>query len=1253
MSMIDKELEKIKHSDIKRFERVLQVIDKYEKSLQEDFDNNLELILGDIFIPILEEVNKNEKLIALSTKVVTHNGKTYKIPTNFLTIFHKSYINNPELKQEYENRLKMWFADKTEQLRRAIKDVNNYDDIEKIMPSSFALASLALTSFHKNPNMILRDVQKMAGIAISEGSITELGTGEGKTLSGVLPTFLQALRGKGVHVITANPYLAKRDFEETLPIYEGLGLTSGYLPDSEEQLAEIEGLDKTKLTAYDRIKLQRKLKVYKQEAYKSDITYGSKQTFAFDYLRDNTVSKQEDMIQRIDRPGFALIDEVDDALIDDAEVPYRIAVTTPMYKENMSLRDLCIMQNISYDEIYPQVSTMDINIDNLSFEEARYISRTFGKRELLVDPRRYQEAAERFFKTQKVLVTEDNKYGFKTGKELFEALSNEEKYDVEEVIKTYGIILSRELRDYKISDKCIEDFLRYCYFSFQINSQVLLNQKRIENDPNYKKDEDYIIMTNGKMKVTMKGANRILSDKNYPDFINDYNMYLSAVSSESATLLHYFQQAVIANLLMEKGKDYIVEDGVVKTLKNGRIQSGSSYSNGLHQALEIKENIPFEKRTKESTASSTITQKDYYSRYDMFSGMTGTSSKEVFGEIFGKSTVEIPRHSFYSFYGRRKKSDAKEPIGVENKDTKFALTLEDKINLIVNSITESLNSNPKQPILLVVSDVNEIKLLQRVLQEKGILFNTLTATTPKEDEALIIARAGLPGMVTISTEMAGRGTDIKIGGDRETIIDIATERHIRQLEKKVKHPLQFSSVEKEFLRNKVEQALISSKTVNLWTKEDEKNRRDMMEKTGLKVISSGFFKMTRIDRQLEGRTGRNGLSGVCERFATPDDLKRLGISSFNMKDSIVDFFKKFKRNIDGSLDLDKKSYELALSKVLAMQKNIESQIKERIKNTQKLDSYATKAVEEYRDQRRRIICDSVDKQPLIESIIEEATDGIISSYIEDRELTKEDLTKRISSSDLNVNINGISLEVKQYLGITFDPNIVSKSNINLLELRDAIIRTAKARFTELKDVNTKNALLTRNDYMISNIPEVLEHSFTVRNLTSMSMGMEGQADYEANMEFANSKRRLQIEASKEGAKKLLGIPLSIEEFKSLEAIKKNLFEIKVDKSKEKEKEFEVTKTKYNENNVGVIARLKAIKAKIDERNQRQLQKIEHDIDKAEKKGNPIDIKELYSRLDVRPMKFIEVMVDGKNVSKLVLVRERKQLTENDKRASLH
>lgn len=1247
MKIKERELEKVNSADIKRYEKTLAEIDKYETSLISDFDKNIQVILGDIFVPILREIEKNIKVIDNNYRIVRVNGNDIKLPNNFLQTFHKSYISDSNLRTKFENKLKMWFSDKTEQIKNAINDKNNYDDVIKVLSPAYALSSLALTAFHKQPNMILRDVQKMTGLAISEGSISELGTGEGKTLSAILPTYLFALRGKGAHIITANDYLARRDFEETLPIFEGLGLTSGYLPTDETSIAEIEGKDPENLSKTDRIKLQEKIKIIKQKAYKCDITYGSKQTFAFDYLRDNNISRKEDMLQREERPGFGLIDEVDDVLIDDAQVPYRIAMKTPMYVPNMSLRDLCIMQNIPYDEILPKVADLGIKNDTLTYEEARYISNVFGKKELLSDPQKYQEAAQRFFKMQKVLITEDNKYGFKTGKELYEALLNEDKYDSEEIRKDYGIILCRELREYKISDKCYEDFLKYCYFSFQINSEVIKNQARILRDSNYKQNEDYIISNTGKMKLTMKGAEKILRDDNYPDFIDNYYRYLSGISTEAGSLIHFLQKAVVANLLMKKGEDYIIEAGKIKTLKNGRIQEGSTYSDGQHQAIEIKENISVENRTKVTTASSTITQKDFYSRYDMFSGMTGTSSKEVFKEIFGKNTIEIPKHVFYSFYGRRKKQNAKEPVGVEKKKTEFAATKGEKIDLIVNSIVDSLSKNPKQPVLLVVSDVDEIKLLELALITKKIKYNTLTATTSKENEALIIARAGLPGMVTISTEMAGRGTDIKIGGDRDTIIDIMTQRHIRALEKKQQAQLDFSQTQKDFLRKKVEEFLINSKNVKLWTKEEEQNLRKSMELTGLKVISSGFYKVNRIDRQLEGRTGRNGLSGVCERFACPEDIKRIGIPSFDSKESITDFFQKIPKKATGALDLDDATYERVTQVIKIKQKNNEADVKSYIMSSQKLDSYATGMVEEYRDKRRKVICGDTNTKSSMIEMIESATDAIICSYIVNKEIKKEDLTTPINQNkNLEINVDAISLEVKQMLGISFDPNVVTKSNINLLELRDAIVRTAKQRLSNVSSEQSKEALLVQNDYMIANIPDILEHSFAVRNLAYMSAGMEGQADYEGDMEFVRSRERLRLEACKQGVKCAIGLPLTKEEFIKLESLKSRMFSLSVKKSEDKKEQYEVKDAKYEKNNIGVIERFKAIKAKVDAKNQKQIEKIERKIDRAQEKGKEIDIKALYSKLNVRPMKFISSMVDGKTVCKLVIVRDRKKIQQS-------
>ena len=1245
MRVKEREVEKVNNAEIKRFEKTLDLIDKQEEYFLEAFDDNIQEILGDIFVPILKEIQNHPEIINEDYRIVSVNNLEYKLPRDFLVVFHKSYISNTELRVKFEEKLKAWFKSKTDIIRDSIKDKNSYEDVEKALPEAFALASIALTAFHKRPNMVLRDVQKMTGIAISEGSIAELGTGEGKTLSAVLPTYLHALRGKGAHVITANGYLAKRDYEETLPIFEGLGLSSGYIPEDEASLAEIEGKDPNQLTGFEKIKFQQKLKKIKQEAYQRDITYGSKQTFAFDYLRDNSISKREDMLQREERPGFALIDEVDDCLIDDAQVPYRIAVKTPMYIPNMSLRDLCIIQDIPFDIVLFKSRELGINPERLSYEEARFVSNTFGGRELLPDPRKYQEAAQRFFSMQKVFVTEDNKFGFKTGKELYRALLDEDMYEADEIRNNYGIILCRELGEYKISDKCFEEFLKYCYLSFQINSEVLRNQSRIQNDKNYKNGEDYFISPEGRMKLTMQGAEKIIRDKAYPDFIDNYNRYLSTVSTESAALIHYFQQAVIANLLMKNGEDYIIDNGTVKTLKNGRIQEGSTYSNGLHQAIEIKENIPIDSRTKDTTASSTITQKDFYSRYDLFSGMTGTSSKEVFSEVFGKDTVEIPKHAFYSFYGRRRKKEAKEPIGVERRNTEFALSREEKINLIVESIMESRAKEPKQPVLLVVSDIDEIRLLQEALIKNNIVFNTLTATTSKEEEALIIAKAGLPGMVTISTEMAGRGTDIKIGGDRDTIIDIATERHIRKLEKQLKTQLDFNQAERDFLRKKVETALVSSQKTRLWTKEREEELRTQLETTGLKVISSGFFKMNRIDRQLEGRTGRNGVSGVCERFACPEDIKRIGLTSFNSKDSIADSLRRFRKKPNGALDIDESSYKDIMSKIIARQKNIEGDIKESIKATQKLDGYATKLVEQYRDQRRKIICDKVEVEPLIYQMIEKATDAILSSYILDKELTKEDLRTPINKSALRLNAEAISLEVKQILGISFDPSVIEKSNINLMELRDAIIRTAKQRYHELEIDNCKEALLVQNDYMIANLPDVLAHSFAVKRLTSMSMGMENQVEYQADMAFEQSRERLELESCRQGAKKAMGIHLTIEEFRRLEFLKNQLFSMTAERKDDRVEQYEVREADYQENNTSMISKFKAIKAKLEQKNQRELEKVEKKIDKAKQSGKDVDSTALYSNLDIRPLMFINAMVNGKKVSRLVIVRERQKEEE--------
>lgn len=1254
--MKDEEIEKVNSREIKELEKILNRINKEEEKLLEEFDNNIFEILGDITIPLLEQLKKETKIdelgniVPILEKLETRNINGYNIPKNFLLHIHKSLITNQELKIKYEDCLKKWFSKRTEAYKKIIKEKNTSKEVNKYIPEVYALASLALSTFHDR-QIRLYDVQKLTGIVISEGNIAELGTGEGKTLSAVLPIYLQALRGKGAHVITANSYLSKRDFEETKPIYEGLGLTTGFVPEDIQDLFVQKNVDASTLSQEEQNKLRKKLKELKKKAYHSDITYGSKNAIAFDYLRDNVIYSEEDMVERPITPGFALIDEVDDILVDDAQVPYILARSLPMYEKNMSLLDLCLLLDEDYESTLEQVKKMNIEYDVLSYENAEYICKSLFSKELLPDQKRFQEIAQRFFGIQKIFTTTDNTLGFKTSKELYDAILDVDKYEAEEIRNEYGIIYCPETKEYKISDKCYEDYLKYVYLATQFRVIVQENEEKILNDTNYKEGIDYILDKNKHIIPTTSGTNKLLQDINYEEITDDYNRFMTTVTSNSAAVIHYFKQAIVANLLMENGKHYIVENGEIKVLKNSRIQEGSTYSSGLHQALEIKENIPYEKRTKDTESVATITQKDFYQRYDIFSGMTGTSSKEIFSEIFDKQTVSIPRNSFYSYYSRNKKEEnQQEPIGVTHKDTVFALSQESKIKLMINSILESRKTNPPQPVLLVVENPKELELIHKELEKIGIYHSVLSSTTEKLKEAELIARAGLPGNVTLSTEMAGRGTDIKLGGDRDTIIEIALTRHIRNLEEKFKTQLSFSAQEREELRKKIEKALMESDLTNLWSMQEQIKTKNNLESIGLKVISSGFFQRERIDRQLEGRTGRNGISGVCERFVYPEDLKRIGLKSIDRKTTLEEYFSNFQKNNDDSLILDKKSYTEIHELVEKVQKQNEKEIKESIASTQKLDNVATKLIEKYREERRKILCNQVDYDERINQMIKNSTDGIIASYIQNRDLTEYNLLNPISDSGLKINMKAIALELKATLGLDIDLKIVTDYQMNLLEFRNAIIKTASEMYKKVSTKeNNKKSLLLANDYMTATIPEMLEQSFTQQRLISLSIGMEDQVEYTGNKQFTEIHRKLQIESSKIAIKNILGKTLSIEEQRKLNIERNKSFGYNVER---KNDEYEIKESMHEENSNEHIKMIRRIDEKVSKDNEKDLEKIERKIEHKERKNETVDYQKMCKNLKIRPFQFFKAVTSLDKYDKLILVRKNKN-KDNEKGESLH
>lgn len=1304
MARKEEEKAKTSSSEIKRLERTLDKIELEEHSLIDEFDLNAEQILGRELIEKLRKTvsfeNKEDAETFLSPRII-RDSKGKKKEASFsgiLTSVHRSLITDPQVKREYESKLNAWFSTKTQELISFLNHAQTATTVNAYLPRAYALASLGLTAFHQLPNIRLRDVQKLAGIAISNGDIAELGTGEGKTLSAVLPVYLHALRGKGVHVATSNSYLSKRDFDEVRPIFEGLGLSCGFVPESVEDFALSEGINYEQSSYEQKELLQKRYIKTKKDAYSASITYGSNSSFAFDYLRDSQITKKEDMLQREENPGFALIDEVDDALIDAAQCPYILSSHACVYKKGMKLYDLSLVLGKPYMEVQRKAYDARIVInpeEKLDYEKASFIASTLYSQDLLPDQTVYQEKIQTYFERQvkdRVFTVRDDIFNGRptiSAEDLYTVLVDDSKKlsfpnkqieiainkEIERIRKSYDIILNPNKKTYKVMDSCYEKFLKTFYLSFYIPSITRKNQDRIISDPNYKAGIDYNIY-NGVLRLTGSGALRIIEDINHPEFSAGYQKFVGMVNPDASGILHYFDKALDANLLMSSPRDYIVQNGVVRLVKGSRVQESSTYSDGLHQAIEFKEHITPERRTKMNHSMSSITQKDFYSRYDMFSGMTGTSSGELFGRVFGKNTVSIPRNAFYSFFSsrvRKAKKITREPVEVEKKETCFSATEEDKINLIIESIQKSRMTTPMQPVLLVVANPKEMEKLHLALLKVGIGHRLLDANTDKSKEAEIIARAGRPGSVTISTEMAGRGTDIRLGGDRETIINLATTRQVKILEQKKVLSSPVSTQQREEVRKAVETLIdehdrkVSSTERKLWSREEQKQIREKFEQAniGLKVISSGYFNVERVDRQLEGRTGRNGSSGVCERFVCPSDIEYLGIGEIKQGVSVREFFSKLKKDNTGKCLLDPRSKKTVEERVSAVQKNNEAIISENIIYTQELSKLTSTLIEKCRDKRRKIICDKVDIPLEIQKMIEITVDNLLMSYVIGNNLTSDNLLSSLATGEVQIELEAFALEVKDILGVCIDVDSIKENNTNLLELRNALIENVIEKHEkERRDdpsgqmARDKEALLSANTYAISNLPTILDRSVTKKGLTAMSMGMENLADYSAQMEFDKSYRSMQLAASKIAIKQLFGIPLNKEERQYLDQKKDEIFGVNFRRdSIENEKvetEFQLIDALSTENDAVLVDKFREISEPLTESAKKQKDKVDKKISRMLRKNSDIDLSNAYTNLSIRPMIFVESLAQSDS-GRLVIVQGQPTLGNSisSKKATIH
>ncbi|MEN9300079.1 MAG: preprotein translocase subunit SecA [Bacteroidota bacterium] len=549
-------------------------------------------------------------------------------------------------------------------------------------------------------NMVHYDVQLIGGSVLHQGKIAEMATGEGKTLVSTLPAYLNALAGEGVHIVTVNDYLARRDSEWNGPIFEWLGL-------------KVDCIDKHEPSTESR-----------RNAYLADITYGTNNEFGFDYLRDNMVHSPQEMVQR--KHHFAMVDEVDSVLIDDARTP--LIISGPIGHNTGEQQ---------FFELKPRI-------------------------ERLVEAQK--KAVNQFLNEAKKKIAEGNDDPKDGGLALFRAHRGLPKNSaLIKFLSEPGMrVKLQKAENYYLADQQREmpkaDEELYFYID-EKNNSVELTDKGIQLITKAGEDTQFFVLPDISVSLSSIDKNESIAAEEKlhqkEQVINDYSV--------KADRIHTVHQLLKAYTLFDKDVEYVVMDGSVKIVdeQTGRILDGRRYSDGLHQAIEAKENVKIEAATQ---TYATVTLQNYFRMYHKLGGMTGTAETEAaeFWDIYKLDVVAIPTNVTAI---RKDEQD----LVYKTKREKFGAVIDEVVKL----------RDAGRPVLVGTTSVEVSELLSRMLRQKQIPHNVLNAKQHAR-EAQVVAEAGLAGAITIATNMAGRGTDIKLGpGVKEAggLAILGTERH--------------------------------------------------------------------------------------------------------------------------------------------------------------------------------------------------------------------------------------------------------------------------------------------------------------------------------------------------------------------------------------------------------------------------------------------------------------------------------------------
>ncbi|MGB6647796.1 MAG: preprotein translocase subunit SecA [Bacteroidota bacterium] len=696
-----------------------------------------------VVLPVVEQVNEQiERLQSLSDEEL--RGKTEEFRGRLREALKD--VEEPlaelraQLTPDLEGPAREKVLDEVADLESDRDEITN-DFLYDLLPEAFAVVKEACrrlldTSFDLMGNktvwdMVPFDVQLVGAVVLHQGKIAEMATGEGKTLVATMPVYLNALPGRGVHIVTVNDYLAKRDSIWMGQVYQFLGLTVGCIQNTMDS-------------------------AQRRKEYGCDITYGTNNEFGFDYLRDNMVINKEELVQR--EHYYAIVDEVDSVLVDEARTP--LIISGPVKSEDHK-----------FNEMKPHV-------ERLVGAQRSFVSGIVGEAEKLLAEGKEEEAGVHLLRASR---------GLPKHPRLMKMLS--EPSNKKLVQRTE----SEYLRDQSRRMHEIDDELYYAID--ERNHQINMTDKGRDLVMPLVKDKDFFILPDlGTEFSIMENDLDMTADRR-----QEKKDELNLLFAERSDRIHTVTQLLRAYSLYSKDDEYVVsDDGRVMIVDEftGRLMPGRRYSDGLHQAIEAKEGVRVE---RDMQTLATITLQNFFRLYDKLAGMTGTAETEAaeFFDIYKLDVVVVPTNK---------------PMVRADPDDVIYKTKREKFNAVLEEI-ERLREE-KRPVLVGTTSVEVSETISRMLKRKTIPHNVLNAKQHQR-EAEIVLHAGLPGTVTIATNMAGRGTDIKLGpGVRES--------------------------------------------------------------GGLHILGTERHEARRIDRQLRGRSGRQGDPGSTQFFLSlEDDLMRL------------------------------------------------------------------------------------------------------------------------------------------------------------------------------------------------------------------------------------------------------------------------------------------------------------------------------------------------------------------------------------------